>query len=334
MNGVVILGAGKQAEKHARALRAAGVARIAVADVDPERARALAARLGLESIALRAVWDDVAEAVIVATPTPSHAELVGRTLAADKHCLCEKPLAESASDVAVLAEEARRRRLVGMVGYLYRHAPVFAEGHRLSRLALEDPSASPLGPLVHGWFRLAGRGSHRAWKHRREEGGGALREMAVHMLDLLLWYVGPLDDVRFLDRRVLRPRRRIGEQEIVADAEDAVLLCCTDGKGRVFHVACDLLSPGFVQFVELEGERGTFWGSIEPDRPSYVHSLEGGSGYVPGRTSLSPPGEDLYLRQARMFLDAVRSRTPPPVAGFDESVPLHTLLDRLEASAP
>ncbi len=221
-----------------------------------------------------------------------------------------------------------------MVGYLYRHAPVFAEGHRLCRLALEDPSAGPLGPLVHGWFRLGGRGSHRAWKHRRDEGGGALREMAVHMLDLLLWYVGPLGDARVLDRRLLRARRRIGDEEVAADAEDAVLLLCTDREGRPFHVACDLLSPGFVQFVELEGERGTFWGSIEADRPSYVHSLDGGATYAAGRTALPVPGDDLYLRQARVFLDAVRARTPPPVAGFDESVPLHALLDLLEAPSP
>ena len=328
---IAILGAGKQAEKHARAFRAAGVERIAVADADPGRARDLAQRLGLDPLDIAAVWSDRAQAVVVATPTPSHADLVAQALAAGKHCLCEKPLAESAAEAASLADDARKRRLVGMVGYLYRHAAVFAEGRRLCRLAQDDPGAGPLGGLVHGWFRLGGRGSHRAWKHRRDEGGGALREMAVHMLDLLLWYVGPPREVRLLDRRLLRGRRRIDGEDVAADAEDAVLLLYVDQEGRPFHVACDLLSPGFVQFVELEGERGTFWGSIEADRPSYVHSLGGGGGYSAGRTVLPPPGDDLYLRQARVFLDAARARTPPPVAGFDESVPLHSLLDQLEA---
>jgi predicted dehydrogenase len=328
---IAILGAGKQAEKHVRAFREAGVERLAIADVEPGRAETLAARLGTAAVPVESVWASAAEAVVVATPTPSHADLVARSLAAGKHCLCEKPLATTAAEAAALAEEARRRRLVGMVGYLYRHAPVFGEGHRLCRLAREDPAGAPLGPLVHGWFRLGGRGSHRAWKHRREEGGGALREMAVHMLDLLLWYVGPLREVRVLDRRLVRTRRSIGEEEIVADAEDTVLLLGVDRDGRPFRVACDLLSPGFVQYVELEGERGTFWGSIEPDRPSYVYSLRGGGGYAAGRTPLPASSEDLYLRQARAFLDAVSAAAPPPVAGFDESVPLHALLDRIEA---
>ncbi len=97
---IAILGAGKQAEKHARAFRAAGAERIAIADVEPSRARALAARLGLDPLDVEAVWDDAAEAVVVATPTPSHAALVARSLAAGKHCLCEKPLASTAAEVA------------------------------------------------------------------------------------------------------------------------------------------------------------------------------------------------------------------------------------------
>ena len=39
-------------------------------------------------------------------------------------------------------------------------------------------------------FRLGRRGSHKAWKHRAQTGGGAANEMLVHMLDLALWYFG------------------------------------------------------------------------------------------------------------------------------------------------
>lgn len=330
---VVIVGAGKQAEKHARALRRAGAGRILVADSDPARARDLAAALGIEAVDLASLWGERAvQAAVVATPTPAHAETVARCLEAGFHCLCEKPLAMNAREAEALARLARERGRVGMVGYLYRHAPVFVEGRRLFRAAALEPPSGPLGRLVHGWFRLGGRGSHRAWKHRRGEGGGALLEMGVHMLDLLLWYAGDLRDVRLLDRRVLRPRRDIAGAPVAADAEDTVLLRAEDSAGRVFHVACDMLSPGFVQFVELEGEEGTFWGSIEPDRPSYVHALVGDGTYPKGRTPLPVHGDDLYVRQARAFLDALRDPGAPSPAGFDESVALHRFLDRLEES--
>lgn len=329
---LIILGAGKQAEKHARAFRAAGVDPIYVVDQDPSRSRALAEQLDLKTLSLND-FDRVGlsqAAAVVATPTPTHAELVARCLEAGFHCLCEKPLAMNAQDARLLAQRAREKNLVGMVGYLYRHAPTFSEGRRLYRMAVEDPTRGPLGRLVYGWFRLGGRGSHRDWKHRRAAGGGALREMGVHMLDLLLWYAGALHDVRVIEHKILRSQRLIESRHVAADAEDMVLACGEDEQGRLFYIACDLLSPGFVQYVELEGEEGTFWGSIEPDRPSYVHSLTGGGDYPKGRTNLPSASGDLYLRQAQAFLEAIVKPRATIAATFDESVVLHHWLDQLE----
>src|SRR5438270_1182827 len=67
--------------------------------------------------------DPALDAVAVATPVPSHAELATRVLEAGKHCFVEKPLALSVPDAerAVVAAEAARRVL--MVGHLLEYHP-------------------------------------------------------------------------------------------------------------------------------------------------------------------------------------------------------------------
>jgi predicted dehydrogenase len=67
--------------------------------------------------------DDELDAIALATPVPSHAELAARVLAAGKHCFVEKPLAQSVADaeLAVAAAESAGKLL--MVGHLLEYHP-------------------------------------------------------------------------------------------------------------------------------------------------------------------------------------------------------------------
>src|SRR6516225_11757216 len=67
--------------------------------------------------------DEKLDAIALATPVPSHAELASRVLDAGKHCFVEKPLAQSVADAerAVAAAEAAGRVL--MVGHLLEYHP-------------------------------------------------------------------------------------------------------------------------------------------------------------------------------------------------------------------
>jgi len=67
--------------------------------------------------------DDELDAIVVATPVPTHADLAVRVLEAGKHCFVEKPLAQSAGDAqrAVVAARAAGRTL--MVGHLLEYHP-------------------------------------------------------------------------------------------------------------------------------------------------------------------------------------------------------------------
>ncbi len=75
--------------------------------------------------------DPRVDAVVVATPIDTHAELARRALAADKHVFVEKPLAGSAGDAADLVALADHRDRTLFVGYVFVHNPAIREVQRL-----------------------------------------------------------------------------------------------------------------------------------------------------------------------------------------------------------
>jgi predicted dehydrogenase len=78
--------------------------------------------------------DEALDAIVLATPVPSHAELAQRVLAAGKHCFVEKPLAQSAADAQLAIDAAKQAGRVLMVGHLLEYHP----GVRLLKEALDS----------------------------------------------------------------------------------------------------------------------------------------------------------------------------------------------------
>ena len=82
------------------------------------------------------------DAVVLATPVPTHAELAERVLQAGKHCFVEKPLAQSVADAerAVAAAEAAGRVL--MVGHLLEYHPGVDEAQGDRRLRASSATST------------------------------------------------------------------------------------------------------------------------------------------------------------------------------------------------
>jgi predicted dehydrogenase len=67
--------------------------------------------------------DGSLDAIVLATPVPTHADLATRVLEAGKHCFVEKPLAQSVADAERAAAAAERSGRVLMVGHLLQYHP-------------------------------------------------------------------------------------------------------------------------------------------------------------------------------------------------------------------
>ena len=133
------------------------------------------------------------EAVVIATPTGSHAALVRSALDRGVHVFCEKPLTLTAAESIELAELAAERGLIAQVGYHNRFIATFQEVKRLL-------DAGAIGKVTHvlaeayGPVVLKPKGS--TWRSKRTTGGGCLYDYAAHPLDLVNWYLGTPERVR------------------------------------------------------------------------------------------------------------------------------------------
>ena len=160
-----------------------------------EAATAAADRLGWESV--ETDWKAVLQRedihlVDICTPGSSHAEIATAALAAGKHVLCEKPLANTVAEARAMAAAAREARAAGvrsMVGFNYRRVPAVTFAQQLVAAGkigtvrhvraqyLQDWIVDPEFPLV--------------WRLRAEEAGsGALGDIGAHIVDLTQFVTG------------------------------------------------------------------------------------------------------------------------------------------------
>ncbi len=320
-----LIGCGKQASKHIAGLQQDSGVEVAVCDIDAARAQAIAEKFGLAwSADVDAFLADPAlTAVNIATPTTTHADLALRAIDAGKHFFCEKPLCRDLAEARRIHDRAAERGVTGMVGYVYRYSPVFEVGCRLSG------DSAPLGAPVSALFRIGGRGDHEVWKHRRESNGGAIAEMLVHMLDLAIWYFGPISSIDVIERDLLRPRRVIGGVETNVDAEDFALVRCQMANGLGVYIQADLVTPAFSQYAEIQFERGSFMGSIQSELPSYVFATRDAGEYPAGKTVLDFGAVNLFERQMEAFCCLVRDSSQPDRNSLEDSLRVMEALEIL-----
>jgi myo-inositol 2-dehydrogenase/D-chiro-inositol 1-dehydrogenase len=331
---VAVLGCGKQAPKHISGLRTVPGVQLVLADVCGQAACRLAEKEKVPWVERPddVFSDDSIDAVDICTPTPSHIGLIRAAIRSGKDFFCEKPLCESSAEAHEVAAELQCSRRIGMVGYVYRFAPVFETGCNLLKGVPARGVGNVLGPIRLAHFRIGGRGSHQLWKHRRATGGGAANEMLVHMLDLAIWYFGPAIEARVLGERLLRPCREIQGRAEEVDAEDFILVELVMNSGVAVICQADMLTPAFTQFVEIQGDNGTFMGSIDPEMPSFVFLNKETDGWAAGRTPLNFPRVNLFEAQMSEFVRAVQTRTAPSRCTIEDSLLLLESMEMLRKS--
>ena len=133
------------------------------------------------------------DAVIIATPSRTHAGLTRAALDAGLHVFCEKPFCLDTREGFQLAESAERSGRVNQVGYHYRFVGIF---HELKRLL----DAEVLGRVHHVRIEAHGpvvlRSKGMTWRSSKVEGGGCLHDYASHAVDLMNYLLGSPSSVR------------------------------------------------------------------------------------------------------------------------------------------
>ena len=195
--GVGVLGAHAWAEKaHLPGYAAYDRAKlVAICDVIPERARAMADMFGIEKVysdPRDLLNDPEVEMVDVCTPTETHLPLSLAVIEAGKHVLCEKPLAHDAKDAFMAARAADAKGVRTKLGFTFRYSPAIRQIHAW----IQDGT---LGEIfhVHGFeqnsqfldpqFPLRQVASDANWNQLIPS---SIVGYGSHLIDLVRWCVG------------------------------------------------------------------------------------------------------------------------------------------------
>jgi len=317
---IAMIGCGKQAPKHISGLIGSGrVDEVFVADRDHEAALLLEKSYdtGVTAISLTDVFTNKnIDGVVIATPTPSHFNLCKQAMISDKPFLVEKPLSSTYEEAVELAELSKSTGVSGMVGFIYRFAPVFDKIKGL----LTDSKLDVLGDPRHAIFRIAGRGSDQPWKHLDSKGGGAISEMMVHMIDLAVWYFGKATEIELKDSAIVWKTREIKGETIQCDAEDWVVARLIMENGARVLLQADMTSPVFRQFIEIDGSNGIVEGSIQGTYLNALTLFEARGDFAKGHQKFEVEPGNFYLKQHETFLNMVESGEEPDRCSLEDAV--------------
>ncbi|MET7994271.1 Gfo/Idh/MocA family oxidoreductase [Amycolatopsis sp. NPDC005232] len=334
---------------------------------DAAAASAAAEKLGWASVETdwkRLVESDEVGIVDICTPGDTHAEIALAALAAGKHVLCEKPLANTVAEAAAMAaaaEEATARGVRSMVAFNYRRVPALAFARslvadgRLGELRhvraqyLQDWIVDPEFPLV--------------WRLQKERAGsGALGDIGAHIVDLAQFLTGSrISGVSAVTETFVRERPLVASSSGLAASsaaargevtvDDAALFTARFASGALGSFEATRFAAGRKNSmrIELNGSEGSLAFDFEAMNELYFHDHTLDPSVAGFRRILVtepehpyvgawwPPGHGLgyehtFTHEVRDFLVALASGTDP-APSFADGLQVQRVLDAVERSA-
>jgi UDP-N-acetylglucosamine 3-dehydrogenase len=177
------------------------------------------------------------QAVVIATPHPTHADLAIRCLEAAKHVLCEKPMATSLADAKRIERAAADSRRVFMA-LPFDRSPAIEEAKRLIE-------ANTIGRVSMADAVLAHRGPrHAPWFFDKESAHwGALADLGVYLISQLTYLFGPASKVLGKVDTIFPERKDDGGNPIVATVDDNAAAILELPQGILGTIRANWCSP-------------------------------------------------------------------------------------------
>jgi predicted dehydrogenase len=261
--------------------------------------------------------DDSLDAVALATPVPTHAELAGRVLEAGKHCFVEKPLGQSVEEAERVVDVAHAAGRVLMVGHLLEYHPGV---EKLSELI----KSGELGDVRYIYSNRLNLG-----QLRRDENA--------------LWSLGAHDVSVILRLAAEEPYecRAVGESYVNPGVEDVVFCYLRFPSGLAAHLHLSWLDPhkerrftvvgskrmATFDDMALERKLSIYDKGFDEDYSSYGEYIaRSGDIFSP-----QVPNDEPLRLECRHFLDCVRDGTEPR-SGGESGLRVVRVLEALQRS--
>ena len=314
-----VLGAGRIGQVHARAIASVpGADLVAIAEPNETAAEAARAAFGCEirTIDACAAAADV-DAVVICTPTNTHADLIEQFVKAGKKVFCEKPVDLEVARVkqALAVVEAEGGTL--MVGFQRRFDPDF--------MALKSAiDAGKIGDVE--MITLTSRDPGPPPAEYIKVSGGIFRDMTIHDFDVARWLLGEeVTTVRAAASVLTDPE--IGQ---LGDY-DSVNVILTTASGKHCTITNTRRATyGYDQRIEVHGSKGSV--TAENHRESRIE-IANADGYLraPLLNFFMSRYVAAYANEIAAFVDAVARGVTPPTTGEDGLKALELAVAALES---
>ncbi len=306
--GVGVIGCGGMGRSLATSAHAVeGIEVICVSDLQRTLAEKLSADLNasytLDYHDLLA--DDRIQAVLIASPPFMHAPMAVDAANAGKHVFSEKPMAPTLEDCDAMIAAADENGVKLTIGLVCRYHATHSKVYEIVQSRI---LGAPACMIVH---RTGGpwgsEHSHTPWRLARAKSGGSLMEINAHEIDFMRWTCGDVAAVYAAGGQYIQHE---------SDYPDVVLASLQFKNGAVGLLHSSHISAvgGYGGRVDCEGGSIYFpeiWGG---DATIQIKPFDGeGEQIKIANIEVPPPVQE----EIRVFVDAIRNDTPPPITGLD-----------------
>ena len=305
MISIALLGAGRIGQIHGRNIAASPRAKLAaIADPFPEGAKALSAATGAPIRTAEEILADASiDAVLIGTPTDTHADYIDAAAKAGKAVFCEKPVDMSSARIRETLERVDKAGTALMIGFNRRFDLNFAALQKrladgaagnveLVTILSRDPAPPPVSYIKHS--------------------GGLFRDMMIHDFDMARFLLGEdATEVFAVGSALVDPA--IGE---AGDVDTAAVVLKT-ASGKICQISNSRRATyGYDQRIEVHGSKGML-------SAANVHettvTFAGAAGFVadPVQNFFLERYAGAYRAEIEAFVDVVEKGSKPSPDGTD-----------------
>jgi myo-inositol 2-dehydrogenase/D-chiro-inositol 1-dehydrogenase len=306
MIGIALMGAGRMARVHAKAIRAAGGRLVTVYDVVESAAKALAS--DTSASAARSAEDALhhpgVDAVLVATSSDTHVDLIIQSVKAGKAVMCEKPLAPNLSDAQRCINALGAQASNVFLAFNRRFDP----GHAALKKAID---AGEIGNLEQ--LTITSRDPAPPPLEYIPNSGGLFRDMMIHDFDMARWILGE-EPVSIYSHGSCLVDPQIGK---LGDIDTACVTMVTPSGKQAVILNSRRAVYGYDQRIEAFGSAGMV--ISDNPRATAVQRYSSTSFGAPDRvfTFYMDRYGHSYRMEIETFLGCVAAGTPPPINAID-----------------
>lgn len=308
---VGLIGCGKVAHLHAKSFQTIeNCELVAVYNHHLGRAQEFAAAYGIKAFDSmeQMVKETGVQAVSICTPHPNHAKAAVEAADLKLSLAIEKPLAISLEDCDMILQAVQRNQVVGSMVCQRRFYP---SALRMKQAIDSGKIGKPILASVNvlSWRSMEYYHSD-PWRGTWQgEGGGVLVNQAVHQLDLLLWFMGDIEEIYGMWDTLNHPQLEVDDTAV------AVIRFRSGALGSIS--VSNSTNPGLFANVRVHGYNGASIG-VQTD---------GGAMFIAGMSSIAePPVNDLWtVPGEENMLSTYQEQDRALFESVDSSTYFHTL---------